>query len=120
MTTFPVPTNPTDTYILRIDILEEGGSFNTSDSDHNAALILEDSNKHKYGIEYVSIEEFESYIKSFNSFDKDIYETLKEGSKDFDEDSIEFSITDYETLQHFEDFRISEFNNSGSIHPYND
>ena len=118
--TFPIPADRTNTQILRIDILEEGGSFNTSDNDHNAALILEDSNGHKYGIEYISLEEFERYMKSFNSFTKDIYEILKEGSKDFNEESIEFSIIDHETLQHFEDFRISEFNNSGSIHPFND
>jgi len=36
-----IPANRIDTTILRIDILEEGATFNTSDNDHNAALIMQ-------------------------------------------------------------------------------
>lgn len=121
MTTFPILSNRTNTQILRIDILEEGASFNTSDKDHNAALILEDSNGHKYGIEYISIEEFATFFCEYTMFvPSEIFELLGRYAEDFEEDSIDFSITDAEMIEFFEAFRVSEDNSSGDIHPYND
>jgi len=114
-----IPANRIDTTILRIDILEEGATFNTSDNDHNAALILEDSNGHKYGIEYISIEEFATFICEYTAFPtSEIFEILGRYAEDFEEDSIDFSITDPEMIEYFEAFRVSGKNNSGSIHPF--
>ena len=117
-----VPTYETpETSVLRIDFLEEGASFNTSDSDHNAVLILEDKTGFQYGFEFISIEELESFIMPYLDLDIQFIEYLKYYTDNMiEEDGIEFSITNFDILQMIEDFRVSEFNQSSYIQPHND
>ncbi len=119
MTIYKQYPNPVETYITRIDILEEGGNFRTGDKDHNAALILECENGHPYGVEYISVEEFANFMSSYTAFStNEIFEVLGRYAEDFEEPSIDFSIIDGDMINHFEHFRASEYNHSGYISPF--
>ena len=109
-----------ETTILRIDIIEEGAKFGAGD-DFDCAIILEDARGHKWGVEYIDLEQFASFFASYVSIpSEDVIAYLVRLGEESDEDSIECSIYDEDIIHHFEQFRISEENRSKLAIPFNE
>jgi len=116
--TFKTSKTPS-TQILRADILEEGSRFIQCNCD--CALILEDSKGHKWGVEFIDIKEFFSYMNSFVNFktQEELSAWMLNKSNDIEEEGIDFSVYDVEILEHLERFRKSEYNTNQLIQSFN-
>ena len=119
MNTFP---NIKDSTILRLDILQEGATFNTGNDNHDGCLILENSNGQKEWVEFINLQEFSSYYSSFTSCPSgEVVAHLVRLSEDFDDnDIIECSLYNEDIICHLEDFRISEHNQSSLVVPFSE
>ena len=108
--------NPKDTSILCLHICQEDKSFNTS-LQHNAVLILEDENGHKCGEEYIQLEEFSNYYSSFCSCpSEEVIPMMVRLSEEFDDnDLVEFILYDEDMINHLDNFRTSQYNQSRLI-----